>query len=101
EDGPITLRSREGVARENQRAPVRLVLAEAVVERRGVEERIDVEELRAGTNMIVGAFGRQIGLGFIGPQRVETLADDIVADGVPVPLGSLGVCGVDVGAGAG
>ena len=96
----VALRAQVGVAGENQRAPVRLVFAESVVERGGVEERIDVEELRAGTDVVVGAVGRQIGLGFVGPERIEALADDVFVDGLPVPGGGFGVGGVDVGAGA-
>ncbi len=65
-----------------------------------MKERIDIEELRAGTDVEIGAVGRQVGLGLVGPQRVESLAENVVADGLPVPLGRLGVGGVDVGAGA-
>ena len=65
-----------------------------------MEERIDVEELRARTDVEVSAVGRQVGLGLIGPQRIEALAEDVVADRLPVPLRRIGIGGVDVGAGA-
>ena len=99
-NGAVALHAREGVAREDQRSPAGFVFAEAVVERGGVKERIHVEKFRARTDVEVGAAGRQIGLCFIGPEGVEALAEDVVADGPPVPLGGLGVCGVDVGPGA-
>ena len=98
--GSVGLHAREAVTRKNQGALVWAVFAEAVVERRSVEERIDVKELRARPNLVVRAIGRQVGLGLIGPQRVEALAQDVVADHLPVPLGGGGVGGVDVRPGA-
>jgi hypothetical protein len=51
EDGSIALRACVRVAGENQRPAIGLVFAESVIERGGVEERVDVEELRAGTDV--------------------------------------------------
>ncbi len=76
------------------------VLAKAVVKRRGVEERIDVEELRAGTDVEVASVWREIGFGLVGPEGVEAFADVVFLDDAPVPLCGVGVSGVDVGAGA-
>jgi hypothetical protein len=98
EDGPVPLRAEVGGAGEDQRAPLRLVLAEAVVERRSVKKRINVEKLRAGTDVEISTVGGQVGLRLVGPQRVKALAQDVLADGLPVPPGGLGVGGVDVGA---
>ena len=64
-----------------------------------MKQRIDIEVLGARTDVEVRAVGRQIGLGFIGPQRVESLAQNVFADRLPVPLRGVGVGGVDVGAG--
>ena len=89
-----------GIAGENKRAAAGLVFAESVVERGSVEKRIHVEVLRAGTNVKVGAIRRQVRFGLIRPQGVKALVDDVFADRLPVPLGRIRVCCVDVGAGA-
>ncbi len=65
-----------------------------------MQQRIDVEVLRAGTDVVVRAVGRQVGLGLVGPERIESLADDVVVNRLPVPLRGIGIGGVDVGAGA-
>jgi hypothetical protein len=65
-----------------------------------VEERVDIEKLRAGTDVQVGAVRGQIRLGFVGPQGVEALADNVLVDGLPVPCGGLGIGGVDIRPGA-
>src|ERR1700734_2202671 len=50
-DSAIALHPQVGIAGENQRAPSRFVLAETVIKRRSMKERIDVKVLRAGTNL--------------------------------------------------
>src|SRR5580658_8884937 len=57
-DGAIALHPQVSIAGENQRALSRLVLAETVVKRRGVKELINVEVLRAWTNLKIRAIGR-------------------------------------------
>ena len=74
--------------------------AEAVGECAGMEQRVDIVELGARTDLVIRAVGRQIGLGFVGPEGVEALAEDVVADRLPVPCSGVGVGGVDVGPGA-
>ena len=100
EDRTVPLRACIGVARQDQRPPLRLVLAEAVIERPCVEEWVDIEKLCAGTDVQVGAVRGQIRLGFVGPQGVEALADNVLVDGLPVPCGGLGIGGVDIRPGA-
>src|SRR5580693_9440616 len=68
ENCSVPLRARVGVPREDQRAPLRLVLAKAVVKRRRVKERIDVVELRTRTNLEIRAVGRYVGFGLVGPE---------------------------------
>ena len=65
-----------------------------------MDERVDVEEARARADVEVGAVRRKVGLRLVGPQRVEALAEDVVANRLPEPACGLGVRGVDVGAGA-
>ncbi len=62
-----------------------------------MEERVDVEELRAWANVEVGAVGGQVGFGLVRPKGIKTLAEDIVANGLPIPCAGLGIRGVDVG----
>ena len=75
---------------------MRRVATEAVIDGRGVEERIDVEELRAGTDVQIAAVRREIGLGFVGPNGIESLAHDVFFDRVPVPLRRVWIGCVDV-----
>src|SRR5450631_1465985 len=96
ENGPVSLRSQVSVARKNQRALARKVLAESVVKRGRVEQWIDIEKFRTWPDVEVGAVRRQIGLRFIGPERVKSLAEDVVADGFPIPFGCLRVRRIDV-----
>ena len=98
EDGAVALRAEVGVARENEGA-MRRIAAEAVVDGAGMEERIDVEILRAGADVQIAAVRRQVGLGLVGPDGVEAFAQDIFLDGLPVPVRRVGIGGVDVGAG--
>ena len=65
--------------------------AEALVERAGMHQRIDVEIFRAGPGMEVAAVRRQVGLSFIGPERIEPFADDVVANNSPIPFGGIGI----------
>ena len=98
DDGAVVLDAEIAVAGEDQGAVIG-VLAESVVERCGVKQRIHVEILRARANVVVAAIRGQIGLGLIGPKRVESLAQDVVANRVPVPLRGFGIGRVDVGTG--
>ena len=45
-----------------------LIAAEAIGKRAGVKEGVDVVELGAGTDVVIRAVGRQVGLGFVGPE---------------------------------
>ena len=85
QDRPLALLTQVRVAGENQRTLVRFALA---------------EELGARTHLEVSAVGRQVGLGLIGPERVEALADDVLVEGLPVPFGRFGVGGVDIRSGS-
>ena len=55
------------------------------MERSRVKVRMHIEVLCSRSNLEVAAVGRQIGLGLIGPERVETFTRSIVADYTPVP----------------
>ncbi len=85
EDGAIFLCAEVSIARENQ-AAMRRVAAEAVVDGTCVEERIDIEILRARTDVQITAIRRQVGLGFVGPDGVKAFAQNIFFNGVPVPV---------------
>src|SRR5580698_8189835 len=97
EGGAVALRAQVRIARQDQRTRLQ-VAAEAVIDGRGVKERIDVEEFRARAYRKVASVGWQIWLGFVGPESVEALADKIVLNCVPVPLGRIGIRGVYIGA---
>ncbi len=75
------------------------VAAETIVERSRVNQRIDVVVARARPNVKVTAVRRQVGLGLIGPKRIEAFADDVVANHFPVPARRFGIGGVDVRSG--
>jgi hypothetical protein len=65
-----------------------------------VEEGKDVEEFGAGADVPVASVGREVGLGFVGPEGVEALVDVVLLDDAPIPFTGVGIGGVDVGAGA-
>src|ERR1700761_5493228 len=62
EDGAVRLCAEICIAGENERSPLRQVSAETIIERLGVEVRVDVEELRAGTDVVESTVRRQIRL---------------------------------------
>src|SRR5215471_16063262 len=66
EDGSVSLCAKVGIAREHQPA-MRRVIPEAVINDTGVEERIDVEVLRARADVQVATVRRQIWLRLIRP----------------------------------
>ena len=99
EHGATALRSQVSVPREDERATGN-VPAKAIVDRRGVQQGIDVVITRPRPDLEVAAIGRQVRLGFIRPNGVEALADDIVANHIPVPASGLGIGGINIGAGA-
>ena len=76
------------------------VAAETIVERSGVKpQRIDIVVARSRPNRKVTAVRRQVGLGLIGPKRIEAFADDVVANRFPEPASGFGIGGVDVRSG--
>ena len=89
------LRTQVAVAAEDGGALLH-ILPHTVVESGGMEERIHVKELGAGSDMEVAAVRREIGLRLVGPERVEALGDVVLLDDVPVPLRRVGVRRVDI-----
>ena len=65
-----------------------------------MEKWVHIEELRAGADVEVCAVGRQVGLSFVRPDGVEAFAQNVVADGLPIPRGRLGICSVNVRSGS-
>ena len=65
--------------------------AEALVERAGMHQRIDVEIFRAGPGMEITAVRRKVRFGFVRPQRIVSLADNVVANNSPIPFGGVGI----------
>src|SRR5579884_4102919 len=76
------------------------IATEAVVNRGRVHERVNIEVARSRADEEVAAVRREIRFSLISPDRVESFADDVFADYVPIPLGGVGVRGVDIRAGA-
>ena len=76
------------------------VATEAIVNCRGMHKRINIVETRAWADEKVTAIRRQVGLGFIRPQGIESFADDVVANRLPVPSRGVRIAGVDVRTGA-
>src|ERR1039458_2863895 len=72
EDGPIALRTEIGGARQNHGAAIEIA-TEPVVNRGGMKERVDIEVTSARTDFKVAAVGRQVGLCFVEPDRIEAL----------------------------
>src|ERR1700733_9463733 len=78
-DGSVPLRAKISVARENQRTVINIA-PEAVVDGSGMQQRIDVEVAASGSGKEIAAVRRKVRFGFIRPYRVETFADDVVAN---------------------
>ena len=89
------LRTKIAIASQNQRAFFH-VRPHAVVKGRGVKERVGIEILRARADLEVGAVGRQIGFGFVGPECVEAFIDIVLLDDSPVPLRGIRVRRIDI-----
>src|ERR1700691_6527515 len=75
------------------------IAAETLIKSRSMKERIDIEVASARTDRKVTAVGWQVGLGFIRPDGVKALADDILPDHIPKPASGGGIGRVDVGTG--
>src|SRR5580704_4156276 len=72
------------------------ISAEAIINRRGMEERVDIVIAGPGTDGEVSAIRRQVGFGFVRPDRVEAFADDIVSNHIPKPASGRGIGGIYV-----
>ena len=72
------------------------VATEAIVQCRRVIKRIYVKVPRAWSDVEIAAVGRQVGLSLVGPDSIEALAQNVVANSLPEPAGSFGICGVNV-----
>ena len=97
EDGPIVLRAEIGIARQDERT-MGNIAAETVIEGRGMKQRIDIVIACAWSDGKIRTVGRQVGFGFIRPDRIEAFADNVLPDHIPKPASGRGVGGVDVGA---
>src|ERR1039458_10048357 len=84
EQRSVALRAQVSVARKNERALLH-VAPEAVINRRRMKQRVDIEVARARSYVEVAAVRRQVGFGLIHPQGVETLAQHIIANSLPIP----------------
>ena len=78
---------------------MRRVAAEAVVDGTCVEERIDIEILRARTDVQIASVRWQVRLGFVGPDGVKAFAQNIFFNGVPVPVRGVRVRRIEIGTG--
>src|ERR1039457_5846867 len=83
EQRSVGLPAQKSVPRKKGRALLH-VAPEAVINRRRMKQRVDIEVARARSYVEVAAVGWQVGFGLIHPQGVETLAQHVVPDGIPI-----------------
>src|ERR1700677_2246583 len=99
EDGSVPLRPEVGIARKNERALFE-VTADAFINRGRMEQRIDIEIARAGSDEKVTAVCGQIRLRFVRPKGVKAFADQMVTDHIPIPAAGFRIRSIDVGSNA-